>query len=79
MEIQVSLPGLHISLGVFDRLWTLLEDACTELDLLLAEHISVGCIFDVTATLLEEPFVVLLQGLEGSLWTPIPCDYISGS
>ena len=43
MEIQVCLPGLHISLGVFDRLWTLLEGACTELDLLLAEHISVGC------------------------------------
>lgn len=33
-------PGLHISLGVYDRLWELLESACTELDLLLAEHAS---------------------------------------
>lgn len=29
---------------MFDRLWGLLEGACTELDLLLAEHESVGCV-----------------------------------
>ena len=27
-------PGLHISLGIFFRLFTLLEDACHELDVL---------------------------------------------
>lgn len=26
-------PGLHITLGIFHRLFTLLEDACHELDL----------------------------------------------
>ena len=30
-------PGLHISLGIFNRLWELLENACNELDLHLAE------------------------------------------
>ena len=38
---QVCVPGLHLSLGIFNRLWTLLEDACTELDLQLAE-VGVG-------------------------------------
>lgn len=38
--IQVCLPGLHISLGVYNRLWELLEGACTGLDLLLAEYIQ---------------------------------------
>ena len=31
-----------MSLGIYDRLWELLEGACTELDLLLAQHASVG-------------------------------------
>ncbi len=31
-----------MSLGIYDRLWNLLEGACTKLDLLLAEHISEG-------------------------------------
>jgi len=31
-----------MSLGIYDRLWELLEGACTQLDLLLAEHSSVG-------------------------------------
>lgn len=31
-----------MSLGIYDRLWELLEAACTELDLLLAEHMSGG-------------------------------------
>ena len=37
----MCLPGLHLSLGIFDQR-ELLEGACTELDLLLAEHISGG-------------------------------------
>lgn len=31
-----------MSLGIYDRLWELLEGSCTELDLLLAEHTSLG-------------------------------------
>ncbi len=31
-----------MSLGIYNRLWELLEGAATELDLLLAEHSSVG-------------------------------------
>ena len=38
--LQVCIPGLHLSLGIFNRLYNLLEEACHELDLLLAEHIS---------------------------------------
>ena len=30
--IQVCLPGLHISLGLFHRLVTLLEEECQTLD-----------------------------------------------
>ena len=33
----MCVPGLHLSLGIFDRLWTLLEDDCKQLDLRLAE------------------------------------------
>ena len=33
----MCVPGLHLSLGIFDRLWTLLEDACTERDMRMAE------------------------------------------
>lgn len=33
----MCLPGLHITLGVFHRLFTLFEDECHELDLELAE------------------------------------------
>lgn len=34
------MPGLHISLGVFYRLFELLEDHCKKLDLALAQHSS---------------------------------------
>jgi hypothetical protein len=34
----VCIPGLHISLGIFDRLWELLEDACNELDITIIKH-----------------------------------------
>ena len=30
------MPGLHLSLGIFNRLFELLEDACHELDVRLA-------------------------------------------
>ena len=36
--MQVSLPGIHITLGVFYRLWSLLEKACHQLDLELAKR-----------------------------------------
>ncbi len=34
---QISLPGLHISLGIFYRLFSLLEDACHQLDFKVAQ------------------------------------------
>ena len=37
---QVCPPGLHITLGIFYRLWCLLETACHELDLELATRTS---------------------------------------
>ena len=33
---QVCIPGLHLSLGIFSRLYELLEDECHSLDLQLA-------------------------------------------
>ena len=36
---QVCIPGLHLSLGIFNRLFTLLEDACEDLDAKLAENV----------------------------------------
>ena len=36
-SLQVCIPGLHLLLGIFNRLWTLLEDTCTQLDLRMAE------------------------------------------
>ena len=34
------MPGLHISLGVFNHLFELLEGSCKKLDLALAQHSS---------------------------------------
>ena len=34
------MPGLHISLGIFYRLFTLLETSCHQWDLDLAQHAS---------------------------------------
>ena len=34
------MPGLHISLGIFYRLFTLLESSCNEWDLELAQYAS---------------------------------------
>ena len=34
--IQVCIPGLHLSLGIYNRLWSILIGACTELDIKLA-------------------------------------------
>ena len=38
----VCFPGLHISLGIFKRIWVILEDSCTRLDLMLAERVTSG-------------------------------------
>ena len=38
----MCIPGLHISLGIFDRLYNLLADACYELDCLAAEENAGG-------------------------------------
>ena len=35
-QLQVALPALHISLGIFERLYKLYEDACHSLDIKLA-------------------------------------------
>ena len=35
---KVCIPGLHLSLGIFDRLWNLLEKACKDLDFKSAVH-----------------------------------------
>lgn len=40
LDTQVCPPGLHITLGVFFRLWCLLEEDCHQLDLELAMHTS---------------------------------------
>ena len=34
--MQVCIPGLHLSLGIFNRIWELMEYECQELDLRLA-------------------------------------------
>ena len=39
---QVCPPGLHISLDIFFRLFTLLEDACHELDVSVALQSTPG-------------------------------------
>ncbi len=53
----MCFPGLHLSLGIFDRLYTLLEEACQELDLQLAGRERVadlgGDSFQVYATQLK--------------------------
>ena len=36
----MCLPGLHITQGIFQKLFTLLEEACHELDLKLSCHFS---------------------------------------
>ena len=45
--MKVCIPGLHLSLGIFNRLWTLLEKRCKELDFSLAvENASAGSFLD---------------------------------
>lgn len=56
---QVCIPGLHISLGVFYRLYSLLEAACHELDLIFAEetgslNLGGGASFDVYSRVLKD-------------------------
>ena len=38
--LQVCPPGLHISLGIFYKMWCLIEEGCHQLDLELATRIS---------------------------------------
>ena len=42
VQNKVCLPGLHISLGIFFRLYTLMEEACHELDLAAADLSNEG-------------------------------------
>lgn len=56
---QVSPPGLHISLGVFYRLFTLFETECHQLDILFARRsggvsIEAGPSFDDYAAMARE-------------------------
>ena len=44
----MCLPGLHISLGIFQRLFNLLEEECHNLYLLLAAHSDTDLPSDVT-------------------------------
>lgn len=55
MHKQVCPPGLHITLGIFYRLFTLFEEACHELD--LTAHVSVdvaGAIYGRYASALRQ-------------------------
>ena len=42
--MQVCIPGLHINLGVFYKLFTLLEAAAHELDILYCHHYWTWCL-----------------------------------
>ena len=39
---KVCIPELHLFLGIFDRLWNLLEEACKEIDFQCAVEGSSG-------------------------------------
>lgn len=72
--LQVCLPGLHMSLGIYDRLWELLEAACTALDLLLAKHTSAGALDNsfaeyVAALTKREELNTKLSAAEGRVTT----------
>lgn len=36
----MCIPGLHLSLGIYNRIWSLFTGACTELDLKLVDAIN---------------------------------------
>ena len=38
--LQICFPGLHLTLGIFNRLFDLLEEACQELDMKLCTQAS---------------------------------------
>ncbi len=40
MEMQVCPPGLHIGLGIFYRLFQLMEDQCHQLDLIVVGEVD---------------------------------------
>ena len=47
--MKVCLPGLHISQGIFLKLFTLLEDECHKLDLKMASNVSSSTGMSATA------------------------------
>ena len=52
---QVCPPGLHITLGIFLRLFVLLEDCCNELDLSVElQGSEAGCSYERYATALRQ-------------------------
>jgi len=66
--------GLHISLGIFYRLFTLLETECHKLDLLLAaqigsDEVTAGPSFEDHVALIHERQLLLerMEGLEANL------------
>ena len=66
----MCIPGLHLSLGIFNRLWTLLEEAYNKLDLQLAADCdgsgTGGATFSLYSVLLGERSRVTSQ-LEAQL------------
>ena len=57
---QVCPPGIHSSLGIF-RLFTLLEDACHGLDVLIIQHLtteSAGASFIQYADAMQQQFTL---------------------
>ena len=63
----MCIPRLYLSLGLFNRLWTLLEEACTELGLRLASRrkpwfpVTCGSTFNQYSVLLEKMSSIKLQ------------------
>lgn len=66
MYTQMCIPGLHLSLGIYNRIWSLIKGACTELDLKLAEHLSgdstpSGNTYDHFSTLLRKKELIQME------------------
>ena len=47
--MQVCIPGLHVSLGIFHKLFKLLQDACHQLDVRAADYSGNGVHHSLTA------------------------------
>lgn len=55
---KVCIPGLHLSLGIFLRLWNLLEESCNELDLRVALAPTGQDVSDTLSAKLEKRFLM---------------------